>query len=271
MKNQQPAKAVLKTMKILECLSREPSLGVTELTQRLKVDFGREGMHKSTVYRFVSSLKGLGYIRQDPQTERYSLTPKIFEIGTAVLDRQEVWREAAPVIEQLALETRETIHLAALEDDNLVYLGKIESNQTLRVSMQSRVGQGGPTYCTGVGKALLAHLGRERVNAILTREKPVRFTERTTTGRAELARELESIRRRGYAIDNEEHEIGVRCVAAPIYDTTGKVTAAVSISGPSVRLTLRDLPRYGKIVMRAAAEISSRLGYRENASQPHAT
>jgi IclR family KDG regulon transcriptional repressor len=256
------AKAVVKTMKILEFLSRERSIGVTELANRLNEDDASLKMHKSTVYRFLNSLKELGFVRQDPETEQYSMTLKIFELGTAVLDRLELWQEAQSIVKQVAKATRETVHLASLEGEDLVYIGKIDSIQTLRVSMLSQIGKSVPTYCTGLGKTLLAHLTPDQVTEILTREKMVRFTEQTITNRADLDRELETIRSAGYAVDNEEHEIGVRCVAAPVYDNTGEVIAAISISVPSVRLTEADIPRYADTVMRAAREISRRLGHK---------
>jgi IclR family KDG regulon transcriptional repressor len=257
------AKAVVKTMNILENLSKERSLGVTELSNRVTGLSSNTRMHKSTVYRFLSSLKELGYVTQDPDTEQYSMTLKLFEIGIAVRDRMELWREAQPVIKQIAQATGETVHLATLDDDRLVYLGKIESSKSLRVSMMSRVGQSAPTYCTGLGKTLLSYLSAQRVTEILKKEKVVPFTKKTITNRAVLDRELETIRRRGYGIDDEEHEIGVRCVAAPVRDNQGNVIAAVSISVPSVRLDCKDIPRYGKIVVQAAKDISARLGYRK--------
>ena len=173
----------------------------------------------------------------------------------------ELWREAQPVIKQIAQATGETVHLATLDDDRLVYLGKIESSKILRVSMMSRVGLSAPTYCTGLGKTLLSHASAQRVTEILKKEKLVPYTKRTITNRAALDKELEAIRDRGYGTDDEEHEIGVRCVAAPVRDNQGNVIAAVSISVPSVRLGYKDIPRYGKIVIKAAEEISNRLGY----------
>lgn len=263
MKAPELAKAVVKTMNILENLSKEKSIGVTELSNRVTGPAGNTRMHKSTVYRFLSSLKELGYVRQDPDTEQYSMTLKLFELGIAVRDRMELWREAQPVIKQIAQATGETVHLAKLDEDRLVYLGKIESFKSLRVSMMSRVGQSAPTYCTGLGKTLLAYLPAQRVTEILKKEKVVPFTRKTITNRAVLDKELETIRRRGYGIDDEEHEIGVRCVAAPVRDNQGNVIAAVSISVPSVRLDCKDIPRYGKIVIQAAQDISARLGYRK--------
>lgn len=186
----------------------------------------------------------------------------------SVLERLELWREAEPVVKEMARLTGETIHLATLEAGSLVYLWKIESARTLRVAMMSRVGQTAPTYCTGVGKVLLAHLHPERVNEILRKERLTAYTDRTITRREKLARELAGIREKGYAVDNEEHEVGVRCVAAPIRDRTGTVCAAVSVSIPTVRLMNRDIPRYRDIVVRAAGEISLKMGHRGPYSVP---
>jgi IclR family KDG regulon transcriptional repressor len=262
------AKAVVKTMNILESLSRERSVGVTELANKVTGPTGNARMHKSTVYRFLNSLKELGYVTQDPDTEQYSMTLKLFEIGIAVRERLELWREAQPVIKRIAQDTGETVHLATLDEERLVYLGKIESSKTLRVSMMSRVGQSAPAYCTGLGKTLLSYISAQRVTKILKKEKMVPFTRKTITNRTALDRELEAIRRRGYGIDDEEHEAGVRCVAAPVRDNQANVIAAVSISVPSVRLDYKDIPRLGRIVAQAADEISGRLGYGKTAKRP---
>jgi len=255
-------KAVFKTMKILECLSHERTLGITELTDRVSTYLEGIPMDKSTVYRFLVSLIDLGFVYQDPQTEKYGLTLKLFEIGMSVLERLELWREAEPIVEEIARVTGETVHLATLDGDELVYLGKVESTRTLRVSMMSRVGRSAPAYCTGVGKTLLAYLPRKRLDLFLKKEKPVRYTDNTIVSRAQLERELSSIRKKGYAIDNEEHEIGVRCVAAPVRDNNSAVCGAVSVSIPTVRLPDEEIPRYRDIVVQAAEEISMRIGYR---------
>jgi len=262
MKKPAPAKAVVKTMRILEYLSHERSVGIIELTRRVSAHANGQQMNKSTVYRFLASLKELGFVRQDPETERYSLTLKLFEIGMCVLDRLDLWREADPVLKEIAQLTGETIHLATLDDKNLVYLGKIDSTKTLRVSMMSRVGQTAPTHCTGVGKTLLAYLAPSRLSEIFAKERLRRYTPKTITRRVDLDRELASIREKGYAIDNEEHETGVRCVAAPVRDNKGIVCAAVSVAVPTVRFPDKEIPRYRDIIVRAAGEISNRIGYR---------
>ncbi len=262
MKGPDPIKAVIKTMMILECLSYERSLGITELTDRVSAHLERIPMDKSTVYRFLISLMNLGFVYQDQQTEKYGLTLKLFEIGMSVLERLELWREAEAIVKEIARVTGETVHLATLDEDNLVYLGKFESIRTLRVSMMSRVGRSAPAYCTGVGKILLAHLPRERLDYILQKEKPVQYTDRTIVRKSDLDRELSSIREKGYAIDNEEHEIGVRCVAAPVRNNVSAVCGAVSVSVPTVRLPDKKIPHYRDIIVQAAEEISRRMGYR---------
>jgi DNA-binding IclR family transcriptional regulator len=248
-----PAKAVHKTIGLLEALALQKELGVTDLADRA-------GMHKSTVHRFLNALKDLGYVRQSDSNEKYSLTLKLFELGSSVLGRMELWEQAHPILELLAEQTRETVHLAVLDDGRLVYLGKFESTQALRVSMSSRIGQSAPTYCTGVGKLLLAHLPPDQVERILDREGLKRFTEHTITDRCLLAKELANIRQQGFAFDDEEHEVGVRCVAAPVRNNQGATIAALSISIPTVRMPDGEITRFRELVTQAAEEISKKMG-----------
>ena len=255
-----PIKAVHKTMSILECLSSERSLGITELTDRVSDHLDNISMDKSTMHRFLASLIALGFVYQDPLSEKYGLTLKMFELGMAVLERMELWREADSIVKEIARATDETVHLATLDEGNLVYLQKIESMRTLRVSMMSSVGRIAPAYCTGVGKILLAHLAPEQLDQILKREKLIQFTDKTIVTRANLDREFMSIKKNGYAIDNEEHEIGVRCVAAPVRNNNSVVIGAVSVSIPTVRLTDKKIPHYRDIIVRAAGEISKKMG-----------
>ena len=259
MANAQPAKAVVKTVRILEELSREGEMGITQLSDSV-------GMHKSTVYRFVNTLQELGYVYQDSQNERYGLTLKLVELGSPVLERLELRRVARPVLENLASETQETIHLAVLDEGRLVYVDKIESTRALRVSMMSGVGLSAPTYCTGVGKVLLAYLEPEARDEVLSGESLQRFTENTITDREQMEKELTMIRQNDYGIDNEEHEVGVRCVAAPVRDNRHEVIAAVSISAPSVRLTNSEIPQFRNAIREAADEISNRLGAGQTAA-----
>lgn len=246
--------SVVKTLTLLENLAHEDECSVTELAKRV------DG-NKSTVYRFLNTLKALGYVRQIEDNEKYSLTLKLFEVGSSVLDRLDERKEALPIMEKLAAETGETIHLALLDHGNPVYLHKIDSKKSLKVSMMSKVGHTMPIYCTGLGKVFLSWASPE-LFARLTKElKLVRFTANTITSMTGLRKATKEIRDKGFAVDDEEHEVGVRCVAAPIMDRSGEVTAALSVSGPAVRMSDSRLEHLGWLVVAAASEISRQLGF----------
>lgn len=241
-------KSVVKTITILESLAREGEAGVTDLACKA-------GMHKSTAYRFLATLRDLGYVRQDADSERYGATLALFELGSAILSRTEIWEHAHPVMEKLAQETHETVHLAVLQDERLVYLHKIESTHSLRVSMRSRIGQSAPLHCTGVGKVLLAFTDSDVVRRIVETHGLSRFTDTTITDIQHLEDELEQIRAQGFAFDNEERELGVRCVAVPVrHGNTGQL-AAISVSVPSARLPDSGVSQFADMLKRAAAEI----------------
>lgn len=245
----QPVRAVVKVMSILEMLAEYDSCGVTELAESVN-------MNKSTVYRFLNTLRQIGYVRQHADNEQYSLSLRLFELGSQVVTRMDIWDEAHAVMNHLGEETGETIHLATLDDDQLVYLRKVDSSRSLRVTMMSQVGHTAPTYCTGLGKALLAFSEAGFVDALLNSTKLTKHTEHTITDSDRLRKELYDIRERGYAIDYEEHEVGVRCVAAPVFGPQDELVAALSVSAPSVRLTDDRFPEFANLVVAAAAKIS---------------
>ena len=246
--------SVVRTLQILEALASEGELGLTDLAEQV-------GVHKSTLFRFMRTLCDLGYARRDPDTERFSLTLKVFELGSSVYARVDLVKLASPFLLRLSATTQETVHLAILDGGRLVYLSKIESTRSLRVAMQSRVGLTAPAYCTGVGKALLAFAETDILDAYLATCDFVRHTEKTIPDRLKLLAELQMIRNRGWAVDDEEHERGVRCVAAPVRNRDGAVIAALSISGPTLRLTQDRLDTVRSLVCEAAEEISRLLGW----------
>jgi len=245
--------SVVRTLQVLEALASDGELGLTELAERV-------GLHKSTLFRFMRTLCDLGYARRDPDTERFSLTLKIFELGSAVHARVDLVKLASPFLLRLSATTRETVHLAILDGGSLVYLSKIESTHSLRVAMQSGVGLTAPAYCTGVGKVLLAFADTDTLDSYLTSCDFVRYTQHTIPDRLKLLAELQGIRNRGWAVDNEEHEYGVRCLAAPVRNRKGSVIAALSISGPTIRLTQDRIETMRSLVCEAAEEISRLLG-----------
>lgn len=259
MANSEPSKAVVKTLKLLEVLSNGDSIGITELSQQV-------AMHKSTVYRFMATLCELGYARQD-DTERYSGTLKMLQLGNQLVQNQLLWRYAKEIMEALSIKTRETIHLATIEDYRLIYVHKIESTQSLRVSMMSQIGYTAPFHCTGVGKVLLAFTTPGIREAILQENPLDRFTDNTITSKELLLKELEQIRQTGISIDDEEHESGVRCLAVPIWKEPGRsVIAALSISAPAIRMEKNQRQVYEEMLFSAAKEIATRLGLVETPS-----
>lgn len=227
-------------------------LGVTELSKGL-------GLHKSTVHRLLEALQSYRLVAQDPESEKYSLGLKLFELGSRAVASFDVHERSKPVLERLVAETGETAHLCILDQSEVLYLEKCESAKTLRIP--SRVGQRNPSYCTAVGKALLAYSPEEsdRLFKIKTLK---RYTENTITDASKLRRELALVRGRGYSTDDEEFEAGLKCVGAPVRDYTGRVIAAISIAGPGFRIVAEKIPSLAKSVQKAANSLSETMGYK---------
>jgi DNA-binding IclR family transcriptional regulator len=218
----------------------------------------------STTFRLLSTLVHHRYIERDGQTSRYSLGLSCLELARSYYMGNEVRRAALPELDKLRNETRETVHLAVLDDLEVVYIEKLEALQPIGL-MGSRVGGRSPAYCTGVGKALLAHVAPHVVKQSFGGRKLKRYTQNTITSLDGLLSELESIRSRGYALDHGEHEAGVCCVAAPVFDMKGDAVAALSVSGPADRL--EPIERNRDMILSATAtaqNISAKMGYSSN-------
>lgn len=248
-----PSKIVVKTLQLLQVLSEDSVLGVTELAKR-------SSMNKSTVCRFMNTLCDLGYARKDSD-DRYTLTLKLFELGTKIMQSKAFWMHVREPMSALAQQTKETIHLVTLENLRMVYIHKIDSTESLRVTIMSRVDQMTPFHCTALGKVMLAYADQSVRDAIIKMNPLTRFTDRTITTEAQLMTELEQVRIKGVAIDNEEQEIGIRCVAVPVLQSNIHTPlAALSISAPAVRLSDTKLLQYGELLKQTAASIAERLG-----------
>jgi DNA-binding IclR family transcriptional regulator len=254
-----PIRAVEHCLKLIDALSaNEQARGVTELSGELR-------LAKSTVYRLLQTLVGHGYIVQDPSSGRYRLGLRFLELGAIVLSHLTIQMIAQPYLQRLMEATRETVHLGLLEGHEVVYADKIECPQTIR--MYSRVGRRSPLYCTALGKALLAYQPEEVLRDLL-RVGLRRYTSRTITTARRLRAELQRIREEGYALDNEEFEEGLRCIAAPVRDHAEGVIASVGVAGPATRLDPVRLPALIKHVKEAADAVSGALGYKGMAA-PH--
>jgi DNA-binding IclR family transcriptional regulator len=228
-------------------------LGVTELSKRLK-------LHKNNVFRLLATLESRGYIEQNRVTENYRLGLKTLELGQTFIKQMGLLRQSRPILEALVRDCNETTYVAILKDFHIVYLDVVETDLTVRVV--PRVGSRLPAYATAAGKIQLAYMTDEELDHYLPGKDLKRFTPNTLANRDELRAHLKLVAEQGYAIDNEELDIGVRCVGAPIRDYTRRIIGAVSISGPSMRFSDERMDKeLIPLVQKAGDDISAKLGY----------
>lgn len=247
--------SVDRALSILEVLSDyEEGMGITEISS--KID-----LHKSTVHRLLLTLIKKGYVEQNPNTNKYKLTLKLFELGNKSIEKMDIRAVAKPYLQQLKELTNEVVHLVVREGAEIVYIDKVESENKIR--MHSRIGTKSPMYCTSVGKAIMAYLPEEDVENIWQAIEIRRFTEYTITDLKVMKETLKRIREEGYALDEEENEIGIRCIGAPIFNHTGEVCGAISISGPTIRVTKEKIDNFKNNILIVSDKISKELGYRE--------
>ena len=247
--------SIIRACNILKCFSgMTPHFKISELARHL-------GLDRSTTYRILLTLEQTGFVQKEEVTGTYSLGLVAFEIGNAYLRQMDLIRASKPIMTALAQDVQETVHLAVLSDTEIVYVDKVDSPRA--VGVMSKIGQRGPVYCTALGKVLLAYQPEDRRSKMIRELKLLPHTRKTITSRQKLAEELNTIRHQGYALDFREIEEDVECIGAPIRDHLGNVTAALSISGPRRKInTPREKQVIGSVV-KAAALISSKLGYAE--------
>lgn len=245
--------SVARSFDLLEALAGPGELGLVELA-------GRAGLQPSTAHRLLATLTERGYTLQSAESGRYLLGYKLLELASFVNARTTYLRALArPYLASVQRITGETATLSVLELPNVVFLDQVEGTRSVR--MFTQVGLGVPAHTSASGKAILAFQQPAALDAICDGGL-VRITARTIATRAELEAELARIRRRGYAIDNEEHEEGVSCVAAPIFGFEGDVRAAISVSAPTQRVHSADTAELGELLAGRAAEISRALGHK---------
>jgi len=235
-------------LKIMELLAaNDDPVSVTELATELGID-------KSSASRLVHTLSAYGYAEQDATSRRYRLGPQIVRLSRSLLTRMPLRDEAKPFLRQLVERTGECAHLAVLAQDRALYVDQVESPASLRVT--TGVGTLAPLHCTALGKCLLAF-----GNGVPLPKELRSFTPRTITDPEALRLHLEQTRRQGYAVDDEEYDYGVRCVAAPVFDFRGKAIGAIGISGPAGRMGLDRIPHFAQVVLDAARELSNRMSF----------
>lgn len=246
-------KSVEKALQVLEAFSINiPELSAGELEEKLSLP-------KVSIYRFLRVLLKRGFIMQNSQTRKYRLGIKVFELGSVVLRNMELRKAAFPLIEDLSKRSGETVHLGVLDGNEVVSIEGSESDYSLRISLL--IGKRVSLHSTGIGKAILSFLPDKEIDEIIRNKSLPPFTINTITNLKLLMNELRLIREQGYAVDNEENELGIRCVAAPIIDPSKRVIASISISGPSVRITDDRIPELARLVVETSKEICRSLGY----------
>ncbi|HID95576.1 MAG TPA: IclR family transcriptional regulator [Candidatus Latescibacteria bacterium] len=246
-----------KGLALLDFLAAEGrSVGLSELARKF-------GWDKSGVFRLLSTMVRRGYVEQDPQSGRYRLGLRVLELAGVLSRSLDIRVQAAPTLEALALNSRETSHLAVLRQGEVLIIDQQSSPEM--IAANTFVGMREPAHCTALGKVLLAFLSEEKLDDLIEGKGLRRYTGRTIVRADDLKRHLAKVREDGYAFDNEEYDVGVRCLAAPVRNSDGKVVAAVGISGPASRLTFDQLERYAALVKAASEEVSGRLGYHRNA------
>ncbi len=212
-----------------------------------------------SAFRALSSLKKAGYVKQHPQDSKYQLTLKIAWVSAQVLENVQLHQIAHPFLQHLTSLTNETTHLAVLDGTEFVYIDKVDNSQAVR--MRSRVGQRGLLHCTAAGKSLMAFLPEPERELILKRLKFQRLTEHTITGPAAFRDQIAAIRRSGYSVDDEENEVGIRCIGSPIHDHTGSLAGALSISGWTITMTRERVPELVPELIETSRRISAELGF----------
>ena len=250
--------SVANAIRLIQAFSEhEYEMGISALAARLR-------LAKSTVHRLASTLVEYDMLEQNRETGKYRLGLALFELGTLVRRKMDVASESREQMHALVESTGETAQLGVLDHVSVLYIRIFESRQAVRMS--SSVGSRAPAHCTSVGKALLAYQPVELVRQFADRGLK-RYTANTITAPGAFFQELASVRAKGHAVDDEEFEVGLRTLAAPIRDHSGEVTAAVSVAAPVQRMSKKSLQTTVPIVVAAADAISRRLGYLPSVSR----
>ncbi len=212
----------------------------------------------STAYRMLTTLQNHGMVEFDSNEQLWSIGVETYRMGSAFLRRRKLIDRARIVMQELMEKTGETANLGVAEDDCVVFVSQVETHEAIRAFF--RPGTRSPFHASGIGKAVLAHLERERVNAIVRKAGLAAYTERTLSDPVALARDLDEIRGRGWSVDDEERYPGMRCVAAPVFNEFGEPIGGVSVSGPTVRVTPEKVREIGPLVREAAVELTRMIG-----------
>ena len=245
---------------ILDMLRQNPQgISVKNLSEKLSLP-------TATTHRLLASLLYFGFVSQDQASKKYLLGFKLVDLGNALLNQIDLRTVARPYLFDLAQKANEAVHLVILDHKEALYLDRVESDGNRRgLQMASKVGMRVSAHCSGTGKVLLAALSENELNDFINSKGLPKRTEKTITDSHQLKLHLEMVRNQGYAVDDEEDDLGTRCVAAPIRNEVGHVIAAISISGPTIRITWKKvLDTFKDQVVNTALKISRQLGFQED-------
>jgi DNA-binding IclR family transcriptional regulator len=246
-------KSLNKALDIIDAVSKLGSAGIREISLKT-------GFPPATTHRIASTLVKRRFFNQDPVTKNYSLSLRFLELGTRVQQQFDLPTIARPHLKKLMSETGESANLAIWDGDSVVYLDQVQ-NDTSMLKIFTRLGTRVPLYSTGVGKMLLSQWSKPELDLYLKRTQLIPFTPNTLISRTQILKELDKISARGFAVDNQEMEEGVRCVAALVFNHKRQVAAAVSISGAAMRITPDRIENFGEKVKQCALDISRDLGF----------
>lgn len=253
-KSSKSNQSVEKAMQIIEVMAEARG------PMRLQDIAGKTSLPSSTALRMVNTLVKCGYAYQDQATLKYGLTLQFARIGSMVGSQLTLRELAHPIMEELSAKCKESSCLAIEQGQQVVYIDLVEGPDSMLRIMQ-RIGKRAPMHCTGIGKLLLLNYSLEELDHFISTSGMEAFTANTITEREALLEELKQVRAQGWAIDDEECEVGARCIAAGIYDYTGRVIAGISVSGPTTRIDFKKCAFISEAVTTAARQISQLMGY----------
>ena len=245
--------SVDRSLYILEILSQYPKgASIADLSKISE-------LHKSTVHRLLNTLMHKGFVQQNPSDNSYKLSLKLFELGASVISDSSLREVATPHLKALRDETGEVVHLVVPEEPYIIYIDKFDSKETIR--MHSSIGKRSPMYCTSVGKAILSTYSNDKIADVWAETDIKKLTQHTITDYTDFLNTIEAVRKNGYAEDNEENELQVRCFGAVIRDYSGEAVGAISISTPIIRLDEERIQQFKRLIIEYSKRISKELGF----------
>ncbi|SFL18866.1 HTH-type transcriptional regulator BhcR [Shimia haliotis] len=248
---QNTIKSLDRAMQVFEYLSEEQGKALSQLAEEM-------GQAPATVYRVLVTLEGRGLVEFDRYEQVWHIGPRAFVIGARFLRRTSLVDRARPIMRRLMEETGETANLGVEREGAVLFLSQVETHASIRAFFPP--GTLSQMHASGIGKALLAHMDAGRLDRVFSSDVPKKFTEFTITDLSDLQTDLAGIRDRGYSVDNEEKNLGMRCIAAPVFDQNREAVAGISVSGPTSRVSPEEVERLSRPVVDAAHALTAAIG-----------